>query len=407
MTQKMNLDVDSFQKLLEAVWVLQSQRAAGLRGLSAGRTAPANREVERPIPAASINRAADRSIPVPQVPQICIAIPTATRGRAELMAAYAKTAGALALAENPVRTTEREVIEFPAPAEVKLSESAEVESAPAEVSKKTLIEAVENIPVQGTEETLPVLNLDESLPAVVEQQPSAADAGGQGRIFSPARLLWDQLMRGRARIRYQPILFRWRPGTGQVYALSLVVLLIVGNFLFSLLARSQPNLRPQISGNSAEVWHDHVASNAVHPAVQKVEPRVDPPALESSHLHITDDAVSAAVDELSRYEVKNLRRQAQYGDHVAALTLGMAYEVGGGVRQNCSDAARWITRAAEEGSAAAQYTLALRYHDGDGTPVDLEESRKWMSKAASRGYEKARAALAALAPANPASAGGQ
>jgi TPR repeat protein len=85
----------------------------------------------------------------------------------------------------------------------------------------------------------------------------------------------------------------------------------------------------------------------------------------------------------------------------------MAYEIGLPVRQNCTEAARWIAIAAQEGSAAAQYNLALRYRQGDGTAVNLEESKKWMGKAASRGYEKAQSAMEAMASTNPASAGGQ
>jgi len=121
------------------------------------------------------------------------------------------------------------------------------------------------------------------------------------------------------------------------------------------------------------------------------------PPLEVSHRHITDPATSSAVEQLSRYEIKGLRRQAKYGDQFAAFTLGMAYEVGHSVPQNCVEAARWVSTAAEAGDVAAQYNLGLRYRDGDGVPTNLAESAKWLRKAAARRNRQARQALKMLA----------
>jgi hypothetical protein len=112
--------------------------------------------------------------------------------------------------------------------------------------------------------------------------------------------------------------------------------------------------------------------------------------LGSTHLLITDPATSAVVTNLSRYEIRTLRRQAQYGDDVAALTLGMAYEVGRHVPQNCEQAARWIAAAALAGNPAAQYNLALRYLNGDGTATNADEAKKWLQAAANHGYSNAK-----------------
>jgi len=115
---------------------------------------------------------------------------------------------------------------------------------------------------------------------------------------------------------------------------------------------------------------------------------------ESSHLRVTDADVSSVVDDLSRYEMKTVRRQAQFGDEGAAMTLGMAYETGRQVPQNCTEAARWVSVAAEAGNAAAQYNLALRYENGDGVPQDSSLARKWMMEAARRGNLQAVRAAA-------------
>ena len=102
------------------------------------------------------------------------------------------------------------------------------------------------------------------------------------------------------------------------------------------------------------------------------------------------------VQQLSRYEINGLRRQAKYGDDSAAFTLGMAYEIGRYVHQNCAEAARWVRTAAEAGNASAQYNLGLRYQTGDGVAVDRTEAEKWLRKAAHRNRE-AKLALRMLA----------
>jgi TPR repeat protein len=104
--------------------------------------------------------------------------------------------------------------------------------------------------------------------------------------------------------------------------------------------------------------------------------------LEVSHKQITDPAAFFAVQQLSRFEIETLRRQAKYGDDSVAFALGMAYEIGHFVPQNCNEAARWVTSAAEEGNTAAQYNLGLRYREGDGVPVDLFLSDSWLRRAA-------------------------
>jgi len=107
----------------------------------------------------------------------------------------------------------------------------------------------------------------------------------------------------------------------------------------------------------------------------------EPVPSESSHLRITDRATEATIAELSRYEIRNLPRAADYGDDEAALQLAMLYELGSGFPQNCSKAAAWVTKAAQNGNPAAEYNLALRYRDGDGVPANPQEAQHWFHKA--------------------------
>jgi hypothetical protein len=139
-----------------------------------------------------------------------------------------------------------------------------------------------------------------------------------------------------------------------------------------------------------------LSENTKKPA--SVEPKgpTPTPSFTATHEQITDPATSSVVQQLSRYEINGLRRQAMYGDDSAAFTLGMAYEIGRYVHQNCAEAARWVRTAAEAGNAAAQYNLGLRYQTGDGLAVDRTEAETWLRKAAHRNRE-AKLALRMLA----------
>jgi hypothetical protein len=103
--------------------------------------------------------------------------------------------------------------------------------------------------------------------------------------------------------------------------------------------------------------------------------------VETSHLQVTDRQTAATIAELSKYDLRNLRRAADYDDD-QALELGMLYELGRGFPQSCNQAAKWVTKAAESGNAAAEYNLGLRYRDGDGVDANLQQAERWLRKAA-------------------------
>ena len=131
-------------------------------------------------------------------------------------------------------------------------------------------------------------------------------------------------------------------------------------------------------------------SVASAPAKLQTPARAVAAPFPSSHAQITDRATASALRALSPYETPLLERQARYGDDSAAFLLGMAYEIGRGVPQNCVEAARWVTTAADWGNAAAEYNLALRYRSGDGVATNQQESRRWLSKSAAQHYLSAR-----------------
>jgi hypothetical protein len=123
--------------------------------------------------------------------------------------------------------------------------------------------------------------------------------------------------------------------------------------------------------------------------------------VQTSHLQITDRETGATIADLSNYEVRNLRRAADYGDDEAALQLGMLYELGRGFPQSCSKAAKWVTKAAEKGNAAAEYNLGLRYRDGDGVDANIQQAENWLRKAAAHKSSKAGGVLTELPSQQP------
>ncbi|HVO59853.1 MAG TPA: tetratricopeptide repeat protein [Terriglobales bacterium] len=147
--------------------------------------------------------------------------------------------------------------------------------------------------------------------------------------------------------------------------------------------------------------HVNAASAAARAAVPNVpaaaaSPVVHATAEPNSHLEITDTSVADTLHDLTRYEIVSLQRAAEYGDDEAAFQLGMAYETGYYVRQNCSKAAHWVKIAAESGNAAAAYNLGLRYRRGDGLTADESAAEHWLRMASALRYSPARLALAAV-----------
>ncbi len=183
--------------------------------------------------------------------------------------------------------------------------------------------------------------------------------------------------------------------TAVLYARIAVLLVIVG-LLVSQILRHRAGM-PSVKAAFQSL---RFAVENSTPQVVEAQTRVDTgyelSAIESSHLRVTDFDSESAVEDLSRFEMQNLRRQAKYGDTAAALTLGMAYEVGSQVPQSCEQAAHWIAIAAADGNPAAEYNLALRYLNGDGIPLNQDEARKWFREAANHGNSKAASALATL-----------
>lgn len=370
MNHRFTLDVPHFQKLLEAAWVLQRDRERDRdRDLSESQNGvsvlafPSDRdELNGALPLTLPGTVLEPATAVAEAhaPQICeIADPSVVPSPLTVAPIYqrAEVAGALAMAADRHFSPLCDPIPFPAPDVFKKATRGKNETAVVQTSRPVVL----------------------SLPRFRDKYKDKEHALSTrtASMFKRA----SRLMTANG---------------GPV-----VVLLIMLAFLHSLLGSHRPSLTavkaaplvPKIAVDDSTP-RDHVGQAQSPLATGSKNPRTDLPVLEPSHLRVTDTAASL-VEGLSRYEMHTLRRQAQYGDDVAALTLGMAFEIGHHVPQSCTQAAQWVAVAAEEGNSAAEYNLALRYVSGDGTPTNLDEARKWFEKAAGHGYQKARLTLQA------------
>jgi hypothetical protein len=365
------LDAPAFQKLLEAAWVLQCEHDRELSESHHGLTALA-------VPPVQTSRASDILVPEILVPEILDpSVPPAPLTVAPIYQGT-EVAGALALA-----------------ADLDLPPLPDPQSPAPDLFKR---------PTRGTDETA-VAQISHRV-ALTLVPFRTRDRGKDKDNAPPTRAAST---------------FQRASRVTAAYAGPVVVLLIMLTFLSSLLrihplaltAVKAALLIPKINTDKIKIdksaietdtiTADKIAADntAVHASPtpdhlgQPQSPVPESVAPEPSHLRVTDPAASSLVAGLSRYEMQTVRQQAQYGDAAAALTLGMAYEIGRHVPRSCTQAAHWVALAAEEGNSAAQYNLALRYISGDGIPTNLDEARKWLEKAARHGYQKARLTLQA------------
>ena len=160
------------------------------------------------------------------------------------------------------------------------------------------------------------------------------------------------------------------------------ILLVMVAFLISEAGLYHPSQTAVASGRAVN------AASLVVPAAQpslKI-PVVAHPAAALTHRQITDPTVMGEVQELSRYEIAGIQRLAYSGDDYYEFELGMLYETGHGLTQNCTKAAEWVAKAAEQGNPAAEYNLGLRYREGDGVGLNQAEAERWLQKAAAHKY---------------------
>jgi TPR repeat protein len=85
---------------------------------------------------------------------------------------------------------------------------------------------------------------------------------------------------------------------------------------------------------------------------------------------------------------------ANEGEPSAQYNIGLMYDKGQSVVQDCSAAMSWYRKAADQGHVLAQFALGAMYFDGTrGAPQDYGQALEWYLKAAKQGYALAQANL--------------
>lgn len=87
--------------------------------------------------------------------------------------------------------------------------------------------------------------------------------------------------------------------------------------------------------------------------------------------------------------VELFERLALLGHIAACCDLGVCYEMGYGVEEDCVKAVRLYRKAAMSGHASAQYNLGLCYEFGQGTLKNIEKAARWYRAAAEQGIKEA------------------
>ncbi len=84
---------------------------------------------------------------------------------------------------------------------------------------------------------------------------------------------------------------------------------------------------------------------------------------------------------------------AQAGDSNSQYTLGVMYNIGRSVKQDCNEAFKWFTKSAEQGHAKAQYELGQMYETGSSVSQDYNRALEWYAKSAIQSCAKAQYSL--------------
>ena len=94
--------------------------------------------------------------------------------------------------------------------------------------------------------------------------------------------------------------------------------------------------------------------------------------------------------------VSVLKKLSSEGSARASAVLWDVYSKGAAVRQDRSEAVRWMAVAAERGDVQSMLMLGLAYRDGAGVGKDPEKAIQWLSSAAERGNARARNELVSM-----------
>ncbi len=111
---------------------------------------------------------------------------------------------------------------------------------------------------------------------------------------------------------------------------------------------------------------------------------------------LTNSIFNSVLNNQNRSNLYQDQTPAEVSNADIQYNLGLAYEMGKGVKQDDSLAAIWYRRAADHDHANAQYNLATMYETGKGVSQNYAEAAEWYRKAADQGNAYAQCNLGVL-----------
>jgi uncharacterized protein len=87
--------------------------------------------------------------------------------------------------------------------------------------------------------------------------------------------------------------------------------------------------------------------------------------------------------------LREFRALAENNDARGQYGLGIMHDLGEGVPQNSTEAAKWYRFAAEQGHVDAQNNLGVMLENGEGVTRNYQEAMEWYRKAAELGNSDA------------------
>ena len=88
---------------------------------------------------------------------------------------------------------------------------------------------------------------------------------------------------------------------------------------------------------------------------------------------------------VSGQDFEETKRDAERGLAFAQVNLGLMYDLGEGVPENNTEAAKWYRLAGEQGHVSAQINLGVIYDSREGVTENDAEAVKWYRLAAEQG----------------------
>ncbi len=112
---------------------------------------------------------------------------------------------------------------------------------------------------------------------------------------------------------------------------------------------------------------------------------------------IKSDKIDAVIPPKATEAESQIIQKAENGDAAAQADLGAMYLIGtNSIRQDYTEAFKWLNEAAKKDYAPAQQLLGMMYTEGHGVSQDHNKAAEWLTRAAEQGLAQAQLLLGTM-----------